>query len=102
MSFETLTDRTPSSFATGAEAAREEEQHVRGKRGEQQQSAAPHPSQPEQLSAAAASFRSSTPPIFFGKHANKAGMPQVIVLEANGEVRLVELAREDYEQPEMK
>lgn len=43
MSFETLTDRTPSSFATGAGAAREEEQHVRGKRGEQQQSAAPHP-----------------------------------------------------------
>jgi hypothetical protein len=29
-------------------------------------------------------------------------MPQVIVLEADGEVRLVELAREDYEQPEMK
>lgn len=28
-------------------------------------------------------------------------MPLVIVLEPEGEVKLVDLAREDYEQPEM-
>lgn len=35
------------------------------------------------------------------RYSVRGKMPLVIVLEPEGEVKLVDLAREDYEQPEM-